>query len=101
MFINVLMEVWKLLCGRLLAAGGSGASGWLCPSTPTKVDGFNCGTSQCPQRSSGFSIADVTGDGPGEVAWALLGRKVGRRVAMVLSGLKAFVNADFKGSHIL
>lgn len=109
MFVNDLAVVWKLRCGRLLAAGGSVASGWVCPTTPAKVDIFNCETLQCAQKSGGFSVADVAGDGPqpcrgagfvGEVAWALLGRKVGKRIAVVLSGLKVFINADFKGSHI-
>lgn len=105
MFINNLTVVWKLLCRRLLAAGG-----WVCPAAPTKVDSFNCETSRCAQRGGGFSVADVAGDGQqlcsgaglvGEVAWALLGKKVGKRIAVVLSGLRAFINADFQGSHIL
>lgn len=61
MFVNDLVVVWKLLCGRITAAGES--AGWVCPTTPTKVDILNCETLQCAQRSGGFSIADVAGDG--------------------------------------
>lgn len=84
MFISNLTVVWKLLRGRLLAAGGSVASGWVCLTALTKVDIFNRETLQRAQRSSGFSTADVAGDGwqpcssagfMDEVAWALLGRK--------------------------
>ena len=50
-------------------------------------------TSPCAQRSGGFSVGDVAADVPqpcsgagfvGEVAGALLDRKVGKRIAVVL-----------------
>ena len=92
MVINDFVVIWKLLCGRLLAAGGSVASGWVCLRTPSEGGISNCGTVQRARRGSGLSVAAVAGDGPqpcsgagfmGEVAWALLGK----RVAAVLSGL--------------
>lgn len=85
------------------------ASGWVCPTAPTKTDIFKWETLQCAQGSGGFSIAEVAGDGPqpcsgagfvGEVAWALVDGKIGKRIARVLSGLKICVYEDVKGSCV-
>lgn len=94
--------------GRLLAEGGSAASGWVCPTTSLKMDGFNWETLQCTQGSGGFSRADVAGDDPqpcsgvgfvGEVAWALLGKRI--VLVFFFSGFKVLMHTNLKGFHTL
>lgn len=80
------------------------ASGWVCPTTFLNMDGFNWDTLQHAQRR--FSKAGIAGDDlqpssgvvfVDEVAWTLLGK----RIVLVLSGLKVFMYTDLKGSHAL
>lgn len=91
MFIHDLRMIWKMLCG------GSVASGCFYPTVPTKVWIFLTVRPCVRSRGGEFSNRDVAGGGPQPCSgWALLNK----RIAMVLSGLKVFINADFKDFSI-
>lgn len=76
MSIDNLRVVWKLLLGGLLAAEGSVALGWVWPAAPSKVDCLLTETLQCAQRERWIQMLLV-----------LLGRKAGKRTAVVLADL--------------
>lgn len=68
------------------------------PTVSTKVWVFLTVRPCVTSREGEFSDRDVAGGGPQPCSgWALLNK----RIAMVLSGLKVFINADFKDFFIL